>query len=478
MSLQEVADAVGGRLAGAEPGTVLTAPASIDSRAVVPGGLFVAVPGERVDGHDYAAAAVSAGAPAVLAQRDVAAPAVLVDDTTAALGRLAAAVRTRLTGCTVVALTGSQGKTGTKDLLAHLLAPTGAVVATSGSLNNELGVPLTLLRADDDTRFLVCEMGSRGHGHLRYLTDIARPRVGLVLNVGVAHLGQFGSRADIAQAKGELVEALTADGVAVLNADDPLVAAMSARTSARVTTFGEAAGADVRIDGLRLDTDGRPAFDLVTATSSEPVALRLLGAHQASNAAAAAAVAVALGVPLSDVAERLSTAEASSRWRMERHERADGVLVINDAYNANPESMRSALETLALVGRGRGARTVAVLGEMLELGATSAEEHEAVGRLVAGLGIGRLVVVGDGARALHAGATGAGMPVEPVQVADGAAAVAYLTDALGPGDVVLVKASRATGLERVASALLGAAGDTAAGNGADDAPPSGGTATR
>ena len=479
MSLQEVADAVGGRLVGVAPDTVVSAPASIDSRAVNPGGLFVALPGERVDGHDYAAAAVAAGATAVLAQREVDAPAVLVDDTTLALGRLAAAVRERLTGCTVLALTGSQGKTGTKDLIAHLLEPAGAVVATTGSLNNEFGVPLTVLRADDDTTFLICEMGTRGHGQIRYLTDIARPRLGLVLNVGVAHLGEFGTQDDIAQAKGELIEALPADGAAVLNADDPLVAAMAARTSAPVTTFGTADDADVRIRGLRIDDEGRPTFELVTADASAPVALQLLGAHQASNAAGAAAVALALGRPLAEVAARLSTAEPASRWRMERHERADGVLVINDAYNANPDSMRSALETLAVVGRGRGARTVAVLGEMLELGATSADEHEALGRVVAELGIGQLVVVGDGARHLHAGAVAAGMPAEPVQVDDGAAATAYLAGALRPGDVVLVKASRATGLERVASSLLKSEGDTAAGNGAHDAAsPSGGTPTR
>ena len=474
LSLREVASAVGGRLHGADPAAEVTAHATLDSRAVPPGGLFVAVPGEHVDGHDYAAAAVAAGAVAVLAQRDVDAPAVAVTDTTLALGRLAAAVRSRLSGCTVIGLTGSQGKTGTKDLLAHLLAARGPVVAPTGSHNNELGVPLTVLRADEETAFLVSEMGARGLGHIRYLAEIAGPRVGLVLNVGVAHIGEFGSRAGIATAKAELVESLPADGLAVLNADDPLVAAMAARTSARVVTFGSSERADVRVVSPELDTDGRPVFRLATAGGSAPVAMQLTGAHQALNAAAAAAVAVELDVPLADVADLLATARPASRWRMERHERGDGVVVINDAYNANPDSMRAALETLAVVGRGRGARTVAVLGEMLELGDTGPGEHETLGRLVVDLGVDRLVVVGEGARPVHAAASSAaGWPGSSVAVADVEAAVEYLTDHLRPDDVVLVKASRATGLERVAAALLAGDGDTAA---ADARTSSGGAA--
>ncbi len=297
-----------------------------------------------------------------------------------------------------------------------------------------------------------------------------------MLNVGVAHLGEFGSQAGIAQAKGELVEALPPDGLAVLNADDPLVAAMAARTAARVVTFGVSADADVRVRGLELDAEGHPTFTLDTATGSVPVAMRLTGAHQALNAAAAAAVALAVGVPLADAGRLLSTAQPVSRWRMERHERRDGVVVINDAYNANPDSMRAALQTLAVIGRGRGARTVAVLGEMLELGADSRDEHEAVGRLAAGLDVGRLVVVGDGARPVHDSASGEGAWAGESVLVDGIdAAVAYLRDALLPGDVVLVKASRATGLERVAAALLAADRDTAPG---DDGSRPGGTPRR
>ncbi|MBA2638393.1 MAG: UDP-N-acetylmuramoyl-tripeptide--D-alanyl-D-alanine ligase [Nocardioidaceae bacterium] len=477
LSLAEVAAAVGGRLEGADPAALVTAPAAVDSRSVTPGGLFVAVHGAHVDGHDYADRAAAAGAVAVLAERLVAAPAVVVDDTTLALGRLAALVRTRLTGCTVVGLTGSQGKTGTKDLLAHLLASAGSVVAPAGSFNNELGVPLTVLRADAGTDFLVSEMGARGHGQIRYLCGIVEPAVGLVLNVGVAHVGEFGSQADIALAKGELVEQLPADGTAVLNADDPLVAPMAARTAARVVTFGESSSADVQVLGLHVDGEGRPAFDLATQSGRVSVEMRLLGAHQASNAAAAAAVALTLGVPLPTVATSLASAEPSSRWRMERHERADGVTVINDAYNANPDSVRAAVRTLASVRRG-GARTVAVLGEMLELGASGPAEHEAVGALAARLGIDRLVVVGEGAHAVHAGAQAdASWRGESVQVADADGAIAVLASLL-PGDVVLVKASRGVGLERVAAALLADRRDTAPSDSDRPAIPRGDTTPR
>jgi UDP-N-acetylmuramoyl-tripeptide--D-alanyl-D-alanine ligase len=462
LTLREVAEAAGGRLHAADPDAELAAPAALDSRAVPAGGLFVAVAGSNVDGHDYAAAAIAAGAVAVLAEHEVDVPAVVVADTTLGLGRLAALVRTHL-DCTVVGVTGSQGKTGTKDLLAHLLAAAGEVVAPPGSHNNELGVPLTVLRASGRTAFLVTEMGTRGPGQIRYLADIARPHVGVVLNVGMAHVGEFGSQAGIAQAKGELVEALPPAGLAVLNADDPLVAAMAARTAARVVTFGRSERADVRVLDLEVDADGCPAFTLATASASAPVRMRLAGEHQALNAAAAVAVALEAGVPLADAARLLGTAQAASRWRMERHERDDGVVVINDAYNANPDSMRTALHTLAVVGRGRSARTVAVLGEMLELGAVSHDQHVALGRLVARLRVDRLVVVGDGARPVHEGAAGApGWDGDSVLVADVDEAVAYLGGALRPGDVVLVKASRATGLERVASALLGTGSDTAA----------------
>ena len=456
LSLQQVADAVGGRLHGADPTAVLHRPAVLDSRLAEPGSLFVAVRGEHVDGHDFAASAVDAGAVAVLASRPVDAPAVVVPDTVAALGRLATRVRHRLPGTRVVALTGSQGKTSTKDLLARLLAGLGPVVAPVGSYNNELGVPLTVLHADPATAHFVVEMGARGDGQISYLCDIAQPAVGVVLNVGTAHLGEFGSREAIAQAKGELVEALPDSGLAVLNADDHLVRQMAALTQARVLTFGTTLRADVRAEDVALDDQGRPRFTLVSPQGKTPVVMELLGAHQAVNAAAAAAVALGAGVPLAEVASGLEAARPVSPWRMERHVRTDGVIVINDAYNASPDAMRSALHTLAAMGGGAGGRrTVAVLGEMRELGDTSASEHDAIGRLAARLGVDLLVVVGEDATGLLQGARGEeSWRGESVQVGDADTAVAYVRDQLRGGDVVLVKAARAAGLERVAAALV------------------------
>ncbi len=455
MTLPEIAAVVRGTVHD-DAGRTVTGPAFIDSRVAEQDGLFAALAGERVDGHEYAATAVEAGAAAVLASRPVGLPAVVVDDVVAALAALARHVVAALPDLTVIGLTGSQGKTSTKDLLAQVLARAGRTVATFGSFNNELGMPLTALRADATTRYLVLEMGARGVGHIRELCEVAPPHVGLVLNVGKAHVGEFGSQEAIAQAKGELVEAVVPGGTAVLNADDPLVSAMASRTREAVLTFGEAATSDVRIEGLTTDAMTRASFDLVTADSRARVSLRGLGEHQAGNAAAAAAAAVALGLRLGDVARWLSEADNVSRWRMEVHERADGVTVLNDAYNANPDSMRAALKSLAEIGRARpGARTVAVLGEMRELGASATQEHDTVGRLAVRLDIHQLVVVGEPARPIHLGACLEGSwGGESVYVDDNDAALAWLREHLSAGDVVLLKASRAAALERVAEALL------------------------
>jgi UDP-N-acetylmuramoyl-tripeptide--D-alanyl-D-alanine ligase len=311
-----------------------------------------------------------------------------------------------------------------------------------------------VLRATPETRYLVLEASARGVGHIRYLTEIAPPRIGVVLNVGSAHLGEFGSRAVIAQSKGELVEALPADGVAVLNADDELVAAMASRTAARVVTFGESATADIRATEITVDDFGRAAFRLGTPGGEADVRLRLVGRQHVSNALAAAAVALECGMPVADVAAALTTATPASRWRMELTERSDGVLVINDAYNANPESMRAALETLATVAYRRGTRSFAVLGEMAELGPTGPAEHEAVGRRAARLGVTRVVAVGEAARPIGAGVAleGSG-DGESSWVPDADAATALLRSELRAGDIVLVKASRAASLERVALAI-------------------------
>ncbi|MGC4895894.1 UDP-N-acetylmuramoyl-tripeptide--D-alanyl-D-alanine ligase [Micromonospora sp. DT31] len=442
LTLAEVAAAVDGRLVGADPGARVTGTVEFDSRKVAPGGLFVAFPGERVDGHDYAVGAVEAGAVAVLGTRELpGVPMVLVGDALDAMGRLARAVVDRLPGLTVIGLTGSSGKTTTKDLIAQLAVRLGPTVAPPGSFNNELGHPYTALQATAETRYLVMEKGARGVGHVRYLCEVVPPRVSVVLNVGVAHLGEFGSVETIALAKGELVEALPADGLAVLNADDPRVDAMAARTSARVVRYGESAHADVRAVDVTLDGRGRPSYTLVTAQGSAPVRLGLTGRHQVSNSLAAAAVAQELGLPLPDLAVALGELGLVSTRRMDVFERPDGVTVIDDSYNANPASTGVALRALVSM-RGAG-RTVAVLGYMAELGDFEREGHQQVGRLAAELGVDRLLVVGEPAVPIHEGATAVGnWGGESVLLTDQAAAVEVLRSELRPSDVVLVKGSR------------------------------------
>jgi UDP-N-acetylmuramoyl-tripeptide--D-alanyl-D-alanine ligase len=445
LSLQEVAEIVGGRVADAEGDVLVTGPAFLDSRAPEPGGLFVAFAGERVDGHEYAGRAVAGGAAAVLGSRATGVPSVVVDDTQAALQELARVVLSRLRGggdeLSVLAVTGSSGKTSAKDMLDAVLSDDAATVATAGSFNNELGLPLTVLRATPETRYLVLEMGARGVGHLAELCAIAPPDISLVLNVGRAHIGEFGSQENIAIAKGELVEALGPDGTAVLNADDPHVVAMASRTSAEVRTFGRSPETD-------LDELGRPSFDLVAASGREHVSLLLLGEHQADNAAAVAATALAAGLELGPVARSLGRIEHLSRWRMEIRQRADGLVVLNDAYNANPDSMRAALQTLAAVARGSGRHTIAVLGEMRELGDTADAEHRALGRTARDLGIDEMVLVGEGARAI-----GDAHP-RAVWFPSVEEAITAVRHKVGGSEVVLVKASRAAALERVAEALL------------------------
>ena len=455
LTLAEIADIVDGTLHAADPHTRVTGTLEFDSRAVTPGGLFLALPGERVDGHDFVETAVANGAVASLVTQPVDGPSIVVHDGFTALAALASEVLRRLPDIKVIGVTGSSGKTSTKDLLAQLLSRQGSTVAPPGSFNNELGHPYTVLRATPATRFLVLENSARGIGHIRHLTEIARPDIGVVLNVGSAHVGEFGSREAIAEAKGELVEALRADGVAVLNADDALVAAMAGRTAARVVMVGESSTADVRAEDVTVDALGRASFQLRSGAGSAPVRLRLVGRHHVGNALAAAAVALECGMTPADIADALGAATATSRWRMEVTKRRDGVIVINDAYNANPESMRAALEALVAVAAGHpGARTFAVLGEMAELGAVAEAAHEDLGRLVARLGVARLVAVGEVARQIQHGAALEGSDTgEPGWVADADAAISVLRSELRPGDVVLVKASRAASLERVALAI-------------------------
>jgi len=451
-SVAEIATAVEGRMTdGADPADVVLGVAS-DSRTGIAGRLFVALQGSQVDGHDFAREAVANGAVVVLASRPVDAPAIVVEDVLLALGKLARHHLDQLPDMTVVAITGSVGKTTTKDLLAHLLSEAGPTVAPPGSFNNELGLPMTVLSADASTRFMVLEMGARSAGHIAYLCAVAPPQIGVELMVGSAHIGEFGGRDAMASAKAELVVALPHDGVAVLNNDDDHVRAMSTQTSARVVTFGMTSAADVRASDVTVDRLDRASFTLVVPEGRATVSLRLSGVHMVSNALAAAAAAWVLGMPIDAVAQRLSVAEPSSRWRMETVERSDGVIIINDTYNASPESMRAALKSLKQIGQGR--RTWAVLGEMKELGDDSVAEHDALGRLAARLDVKRLVVVGEPALPLHLAAQlEGGRGSESVLVSDVDAAIELLTTELAPGDVVLLKASRDVGLERAAQAL-------------------------
>ena len=459
MSLAEIAEVVGGVAHG---DAVVTGGAVLDTRTPEAGGLFVAIAGERVDGHDFAAAAGGAGAVAVLGNRPTELPTVVVDDVTDALGVLARHVLDQLPDTLVLAMTGSQGKTGTKDYLAHVLAEAAPTVATRGNFHTELGVPLTVLRATPETRYLVVEMGARGVGHVTQLCAIAPPRVAAVLNVGTAHIGEFGTREAIARAKGEIVEALDAEGTAVLNADDDLVAAMASRTRAAVTTFG-GAPADVAVAEITTDELGRQSFELAHRGSYATVHLAQVGAFQWRNAAAAAAMALAAGLDLDTVADSLADAVPASRWRMEVTERADGLVVVNDAYNANPESMRAALETLAGIGARSGRRTIAVLGQMLELGDDAGDAHRGVGAYAAGAGVDVIVSVGPDAALIAEGFESApgvrerGGVTLPTAGRD--AAADWLRHNVSAADVVLVKASRGASLELIADDLLAFEGE-------------------
>lgn len=444
LTLSEVVQASGGRLvpadmqtdaSGANAGSTSVAGAATDSRAIRTGQLFVPLVAER-DGHDFVGAAVAAGAAAYLTSKPadpaVPAPAIEVGDTLVALADVGCLARARLHG-PVVGVTGSVGKTSVKDLLAAVLGVRWRTTAALRSFNNELGVPLTLANAADDTEATVVELGARGLGHIAQLCRIARPTVGVVTTVGAAHLELFGSVDEVARGKGELVEALPSSGFAVLNAADRRVAAMAARTTAEVVTFG--AGGDVQAEDVALDDELRPSFRLVSPFGNAAVSLPVRGAHMVSNALAAATAGLALGLSIEEVSHGLGSA-AISPWRMELVRTASGTRIINDAYNANPISMRAALEALAsLPGAGR---RVAVLGAMAELGVGGAGEHQRIAGRAADLGV-ELIAFGTDAYGV--------VPVRDVDEA------LLRLGPLGADEAVLVKASRVVGLERLAQKL-------------------------
>ncbi|HME78542.1 MAG TPA: UDP-N-acetylmuramoyl-tripeptide--D-alanyl-D-alanine ligase [Mycobacterium sp.] len=503
LTVAQIAEIVGGELADITPQAAadlhVTGTVEFDSRKVTPGGLFLALPGARADGHDHAASAVAAGAVAVLAARPVGVAAIVVPPAAqrggglagvleydadgsgaavlAALAKLAAAVAAELVagGLTIVGITGSSGKTSTKDLLAAVLEPLGEVVAPPGSFNNELGHPWTVLRATASTDYLILELSARHPGNIAELAAIAPPAIGVVLNVGTAHLGEFGSREAIAQTKSELPQAVPRSGVVVLNVDDPAVSAMAEVTAARVVRVSrhsqtDAGPADVWAGPIALDELARPQFTLHSANSDVDVRLAVHGDHQVGNALCAAAVALECGATTEQVASALAGAGPVSQHRMRVSTRADGVTVIDDAYNANPDSTQAGLQALAWIARSGGEpgprRSWAVLGEMAELGDDAISEHDRIGRLAVRLDVSRLVVVGMGRSmsAMHHGAVmegarGSEGEREAAIVADADAALALLRAELRSGDVVLVKASNAAGLGALADSLI-AQGDT------------------
>ena len=447
--LSEVASAVDGRVLGED---VIVTSAVSDSRAAVPGSLFVALEGERVDGHGFVVEAISRGSSAALVTRPVTGvPCVEVADTGAALLTLARDERRRRADMTVVGITGANGKTSTKDMTAAVLGTRFRTHASPASFNTEVGLPITLLGAPADAEVVVAEMGARRVGDVALLCEIARPEVVVVTNVGVAHLEVFGSWEAIVEASAEPVEALDGDGLAVLNADDPVVRGYAERTGAGVRWFGLSHDADVRASELEVDVDGRVRFMLETNGDREPVELAVPGEHMVSNALAAAAVGSALGVSATECATALKDAHVSA-WRMEMFTTADDVRVVNDAYNASPESMAAGLKAARWMARD--GRLVAVLGHMAELGPIALDEHERLGELIVRVGVDRLITVGDPARMIYRAAVREGqLPEDALDVDTVQEAIDTLRGWLRPGDVVLVKGSRVVGLERVAEAL-------------------------
>ncbi len=443
VTAQWIANATGGTLV-ADVDTTVSSVVK-DSRDVTPGALYAAFVGERVDGHDYVDAARERGATLCLVARSVAGPHILVDDVAVALGNLARAylAELRLRGhITVIGITGSNGKTTTKDLLAHMLPE---VVAPVGSDNNEIGLPLTVLTADDDTRHLVLEMGASSPGDIAYLTRIAPLDVAVVLMVGSAHSAGYGSQDALAAEKATILDGVLPGGVGIVNADDPRVARMTGRAP-RTVTFGfgsaDVAGRERRVEG------GRAAF----LVDGHAVHLALLGDHHAVNALAAIAVARECGLSTADAATAVSAATPVSPHRMALTERADGVTILDDAYNASPESMRAAFRALRTVANGH--TSWAVIGEMLEMGAASMQAHDDIGIDAVRLGISHLVVVGAGARPAYVSAVREGSwGDEAAFVATIEEALALVRDRVAPGDTVLVKGSHGTGLWRLADEL-------------------------
>jgi len=458
----EIAAITGGdlRVEGSDSAeTVVSGLVDTDSRKMEPGGVFVAKPGAETDGHRFVAAAVENGAALAIVEHLVDAPVsqIVVPDAVGALAALARAVvaRVRAAGdLKIVGITGSNGKTTTKNLLARILQDEGETVAPIDSYNNEVGAPLTMLRVTHDTRFLVSEFGAAAPGAIAHLAGLVEPDIAVVLMVGLAHAGGFGGIETTAKAKAELIGASRDTGLAVLNTDDPRVWAMREIAASRgmsVMGFGQGEAAQVRASDVEVAVDGTRARIRV-GDESFPMHLKVLGAHHISNALAAIAAAGALGVRAADAIARIETVEVAERWRMQPMG-GDRVRIINDAYNASPDSMAAALRTLAQI-TGPDERTVAVLGAMSELGESAGEEHDRIGLLAVRLNIRRIVVVGPEARRLYLSVVGEGSwDSEAIHLPDQDAAFDYLRTELRDGDRVLVKSSNSVGLRHLGDRL-------------------------
>ncbi len=459
LTLTDVAAAIGGRIEG-NPVVSIFGSVETDSRLVGPGSLFFAKPGEFADGHDFVLSAQRAGAVAAVVEREVSGvdiPQLVVGNSITALGLLAKhvlkTVRNR-GGLQVVAITGSNGKTTTKNMLGQILGAVGQVVSPIESYNNEVGAPISVLKVNFETDFLITEVGAGGLGSVRYLAEIIQPDIAVILKVGMAHAGEFGGIENTAKIKAELVEVLGSENRVLLNADDGYVRAMANDTAAKVVWFGSAGSANYRASNYSLSIDGT-AFDLHWPDGqTDHVTLKILGEHHVMNALASAATADLLGVKRETIIEMLEQMALAERWRMQLLQRPDGVSIINDAYNASPDSMKAALQTLAQLGRS-GRRTVAVLGEMAELGEFSAAEHDTIGRIVVRLNIKQLVVIGAAAKLIHMGASQEGSWDGESKFFDSIAeAEQYLRGMLEPQDIVLVKSSKSANLRQLGDKLM------------------------
>jgi len=445
MKASEIAAVVHGTLHGED--LLLSEAPVIDSHQAVKGSLFLAIQGERVDGHDFVADAFARGAVLALTSRPVTQTHILVEDVVVALGKLAQHVRSNLLNLTVIGITGSQGKTTTKELLASILSSAAATVAPHGNFNNEIGAPISLLQCTEETKYCIVEMGARHRGDIAHLCSIAQPNIGVVLKVGSAHVGEFGSIQAIAETKSELIQSLSAEGIAILGTYDDFTPAMAAMHKGKTLTFGESSECDIRAADIEV-REGRAHFDLITPEGRSAVALRIIGLHQVANALAVAAVATVLGFSLDQIASGLSTAESQAKWRMEISE-LPSLVLLNDAYNASPEAMAAALQTLVLFAQERGGESWAFVGKMHELGESSSADHGAIGTLASELGIDHLVCVGAPEYAASITASSA----TTVHQCEDIAAAVEVAKNLNKGDVVLVKASRSEKLELLADAL-------------------------